>query len=291
MIINVNKDHNLIQFSALFQSGNLSLEMPLVSYQKLLKYAMMFLTINGLSPFIYDRNKSVVQTSKKLYIYSLIVTTFLNIFFIFGSIYYDYIYFSRGYDYVLFMIIILELFFGTVKAVVLLLLHIIYHIEIVELVNDALKIKKIVTKFAEPMTTCNHEMKKFIKIKFILVVLQMICLAFTMDIEHFFEWIILSYPLVLSMMATSIYIFGGMLMNLKSISIINEKLKLVEMNLRQNYHDFAVVAMSEDVEKVSVLLIKIQKFTTNLNKYYGVPMCLTFVGSTFLILASVRFIK
>lgn len=90
------------------------------------------------------------------------------------------------------------------------------------------------------------------------------------------------------MMATAIYIFGGMLMNLKSISAFNEKLKFIEKNLRQNYHN---VGAFEDIENVSTILCKIQKLAINLNDFYGMLISLTFIGSTFLILSSVELMK
>lgn len=251
------------------------------SYPNLLKCAICFLTLHGLFPFTYERNESFVRSTKKLYIYSLIVTFVLSIFFIFGSIYVGYNYYLQGFDFIVFAIAIFEIFFFVMKAVALFLLHNIHYIKIMKLVNNVLEINKLVFKFAQPTTTFNHRMKNILKIEFFLVVLQMFCVMFTLITGDFLTWIIISYPLVVTMLVTTIYIFGGIFINLNFIRIINEKLKFNNEN--------CAAIISEDIESASILLSNIQKSTTNLNKLYGVQISLTLVGSLILMFCSVKF--
>ncbi len=256
-----------------------------LSFQKIsLKCAIIFLTINGLSPFTYDQNKSVVRLTRKKYLYSLIVTVFLTVYFLLGSMESDYEY-SKRVDLIVLLLVICESFFFTLRTIVFFLLHMIHCIKVMELINDTLKINKIVTKFTEPTSeTLQHKCENILKIKIVSVILQIVCLLFMISNLDFFNWFIVSYPLIVSTIATTIYLFGGMLMNFRSILMINEKLKRIGAF---GGHEI----MCDDIEKISILLNKIQRLTTNLNTFYGIVILATLVGSLFLILSSVEYTK
>lgn len=253
-----------------------------ISYQKiLLKSATVFLAINGLSPFSYDSNKSVIRSTKRQYLYSSIVAVALSVFLIVGSIHIDYSYYNKTSDVIVFLVIIFELIFGTMKTLAFFVLHIFYPFRIINLVNDALKMNKIVTRFSKSTTVSENEIEKILKMKIISTLLQIFCLLLMISDLDFCRWFILSYPLVVSMMATVIYIFGGFLITLKSVYIVNE-------NLYQLSESFGSEGCT-DIDEVSVILNVIQQFTTNLNAFYGKLITLTFIGSMFLILSSVQF--
>lgn len=264
--------------------------MIVIANQRLLKYTIILLTLNGLSPFVYDKKVQIVKTPKKLFIYSLVVSICLSIFIIFGSIFAEYFYYQRYADEsVVLLIIIFEFFFATVKAVVLFILHMLNHNEIEKLINKTIKINRIVTKCTAPTSIFNQRIRKIIKIKILLVFSQIIATTMTLVPQKFFSWFILSYPQIIILLTTSVYIFGGMILNLNFLVCINTKLKFIENNIQIKNKKFKILKWSEEIERVSVLLCKIHKFTMSLNGLYGMYLTLTLIGSLVLILCSVKF--
>lgn len=221
-----------------------------------------------------------------------IVAFLLSAFFLIGSIYVTNFYYSRGYDYVVLLIIMLELFFCIMRAVVLFALHIFCHSKITKNINDVLKINKTVIEFAEPIAKFNYKIENIIKTKFFIIFLELFCMMSTISVDNFHYWFILSYPLLLALLVTAVYTFGGMLMNFNNIAIINTKLRFIIKNIRKNERNLVVVALNEeDLTKASILLNRIQKSTTNMNKVYGVHISITLIGSIISLLCSVKFFK
>lgn len=264
--------------------------MIVVANHRLLKYTIIFLTLNGFSPFAYDKNVNLVRTTKKLFIYSLVVSIFLAIFIVLGSLYSEYYYYHKYIDeFVVLLIVIFEYLFGAVKAVVFIALNLFYHNEIEKLINKAIKINKLVTKCTAPTSMFNQRIRKIIKIKIFLVFLQIIVTAMTLVPQKTFSWFILSYPQILILLTTSIYIFGGMILTLNCIAWINVKLKFIEKNIKIKNKKFTAIEWCEDIDRVSILLSKINKFAMSFNGLYGTYLTLTLIGSMALILCSVKF--
>lgn len=270
----------------------LSRNMIVELFRRFFKYTITLLTLHGLSSFVYKENVSKVRvkTNKKLFIYSVIVSIFLNIFFVFGSMYVVYNYYQEFKDSgVVILIITLEFFFDTTKMVVISALHIIHRNKIVKLINELMKINKIVNQFTGITLTFNTKIRKIMKMKFCLIFLQIIFICFTLIAQSWFSWFILTYPQIITMLTTSIYIFGGMMMSLNYITCINTKLKFIEKNIKNKR--LTVFTWNDDIDNVSALLHKINKFTINVNELYGIHLTLTLVGSMAIILCAVKFIK
>lgn len=255
-----------------------SLKMITIPYRKaLFKCAIVFLIINGLSPFSYNQKASIVTMSRKQYAYSSIVSALLIFSSIFGILHIDYNYYSeKHFDIIVLLVVFFELIFCIVKAITYFLLHNLKPTAITALVNEALKVNEIVNTFAKT-TTQIRGVENVLKRKIVGMSLQILCLLLMISDLDYFRWFLLVYPLVISMIANTVYIFGGMLIILKSVYIINEKLHRLKT--------------SEDIEEVSIILDKIQNFLANLNSFYGWLVTLSLVGSTFIILSSVEFIN
>lgn len=162
-----------------------------------IKYILLVLTLNGLSPFAFTYERSVlsVRTPRKLFIYSVVVSIVLNIFIICSTIYYEYDYYYQNQnDDVVFLLVTLEYFFGITNGMVLFTLHNHHHVKIAKLVNQAMKLNKIINKFAPPVTVFNKRIKKIIGIKVVTVVSQILTSFLSSYSTSFFGWAIYAYP-------------------------------------------------------------------------------------------------
>lgn len=259
--------------------------------QRFLKYILILLTIHGLSPFnfTYEGNVLSVGTPKKLFIYSVVVSVIFNAFIICATIYSEYQYYQRYLnDGIVFLTITLEFIFGIAKGIVLFTMHNNHHVKIAKLVDQALKLNNEINKFTESVTTLNKRVKQFIEIKVFLVVFQIFASILSLCATSIFGWAIFSYPQILIILSTAIYIFGGIIINLNLLICINSKLKFIEKSMRYKNEKSDLVTWSYDIDEVAVLFHKINSFTIRLNGLYGVHLTLTLVGSMVLILCSVK---
>lgn len=174
--------------------------------------------------------------------------------------------------------------------IVLFTLHNHDHVNIAKLMNQAIKINKIINKFTGYATVLNKRVKRIIEIKFISVLFQIMASLLTSFSQTLIGWACFSYPQMLTMLTSAIFIFGVMLLSLNSLICINSKLETIVKNNHHNDEKSAYVSLREnDIDEVSVLFNKINEFTIQHNGLYGVHLTLTLVGSVALLLCSVKF--
>lgn len=263
--------------------------------QRLLKYILILLTLNGLSPFTFTYNRNVLSVGipKKLYLYSVVVSVIFNVFIICSTTCLVYYYYQHLYsnDCVVFVTIILEYIFGIAKGIVLFTLQNNHHVKIAKLVDQAMKMNDTINNFTESVTMFNKRVTKIIKIKVFLVVFQIFASFMSLTTLSIFGWAIFSYPQILITLSTAIYIFGGIIINLNLLICINSKLKHIEKSMRHKNKKADMVSWSYDIDEVAAVFHKINAFTKRINELYGVHLTITLVGSMLLILCSVKLIE
>lgn len=279
---------------SVFLSYNLSWIMTAIEAQRLLKYLLRFLTLHGLSPFIFTCERSVfsVRTPKRLLIYSVVVSILINCFIISWAIYcVNYTFQIYQDDPIVFLTVTFEYIFGLTNGIALFTVHNSHHIKIAKMIKQAMKLSGGINKFTASSTTMlNKRVKKIIKIKMCAVVLQILAILLTYPAQTFSGWMLYSYPQLLIMLTGIIYIFGFMMLSLNSIICINAKLKFIQKSIRYSHKTSATVTWSNNyIDELSVLFNVVNKFTISLNGLYGWNFTLTLVGSTVLILCSVKF--
>lgn len=270
------------------------MKMTEIVAHRLLKYFLIFLTLNGLSPFIFTfkRNVLSIRTPRNLLIYSVVVSLLLNTFFICWTVYcaYDYFYKFRT-DRLAYLIMTIEFIFGLSKVIVLFTLHNSHHVKIEKLIDQAMKMIKIINKFTLSTTMLNNRVKKMIKRRIFSVLLQIFALILTLPAQSLLGWALFSYPLMLTMLTGSIYIYGLMILSFNSMICINSKLKFIEKSIRINERKSGILSVSwadNSIDEVSAIFDKVYEFTNSVNRMYGMHLTLTLIGSMLLMLCSVK---
>lgn len=259
--------------------------------RRLLKYILIFLTLNGLSPFTVTHERNV-ETPKKLFIYSVAVSTILNAFIICSTIYVEFGYYDQYYlnDIIVFIIITLESIFVIMKVIVLFTLHNNHRVKIAKLANQAMKMNELINQVTGSVTVFNKRVKRIVEVKVCLVVFQICATFLTLYATSTFSWVFYSYPQILIILSTTIHIFGGNIINLNLLICINSKLRFIENGMRYENKKSDMVKWSCDIDEIAILFHHINAFTIRLNRLYGVHLTLSLVGSMALILCSVKFI-
>ncbi len=265
--------------------------------QRLLKLTLALLKLNGLSPFVFTCKKGILsaRTPKKLLIYSIAVSIVLNMLIICSSVHGTYKYYQIfKNDRTVIFIIAFEYLLCVIKVLLLFTLHNFSRAEIAVLITQTMKMNEIIYKFTESATTVrlNGRVKKIIKIKVLSVFLQILASLFTLGSLKIFDWIFFSYPQTLAMLCSAIYVFSFMLLSLNSIMCINSKLNIIDTDTRFNAKKSTHVSrITNDIDEVTVFFNKINELLITHNGLYGVHFTLTLVGSSALILCSVKFKK
>lgn len=268
--------------------------MTIIVNQRLLKCLLALLTLNGLSPFTIEFDKGVIltaRTSKKLLIYSIVVSFILNALLASALVYMAFHFYRKYFfnEVTVFLTIVFEYCFSLTKGVVLFALHNIHHNRVVKLINQAMKMHQMGNVFTPSATVLNERVIKMIEMKILSIGIQIIVSALILYSQTLMDWVIISYPQMLAMLASAIYIFGFMLLSLNFIICMNAKLEFIEKNNRFSDEKSAYILWSEnDIDEVSVLLNKMYEFTITHNGLYGLHLTITLIGSMALVLCSVK---